>query len=280
MIDRVRELAKEWLETKKVDMILGLKKQGADVVPHLFTDVKELDELVLSADQRILFTLRPSKRNILSLMQEKSPGTKIGIIARGCDERALIELAKRSQVDLEKIVILGVACSKEEAEKCLCQKPFPKTLIIGEKVEGVALDKIKSIESFLSTNLEERAAFVKRQLGKCMKCYDCRNVCPMCFCKECKLEQDLYVKSGELPVDFPMFHFIRFYHMSDRCIECGECQKACPADIPLLTIFKLIHKDVNELFGYEPGTDVEQESPLLTTLDETPFSKESTDVAV
>ncbi|MDD4876409.1 MAG: 4Fe-4S binding protein [Dehalococcoidales bacterium] len=280
MIGKVRELAKEWLTTKKVDAIFGLRKQNNDVAPYLFTDVKELKDLVLSIDNRICFTVRPSKQNIVHLIQKNSPDMKIGIIARGCDERALIELAKRFQIDLEKIEILGVACTNKDAEECLCPIPYPKTIIIGEKAEGVSLDKIKNVESLLGKTLEEKAAFWKEQLSKCIKCYGCRNVCPMCICKECKLEEDLWVKSGELPPDFPMYHFIRFYHMADRCIECGQCEKACPAGIPLLTISKLVRKDVKELFDYEAGKDVEQESPLVTTLDETPLKEEAKDVAV
>ena len=90
------------------------------------------------------------------------------------------------------------------------------------------------------------------------------------------MEQEIYAKTGWLPPEIPMFHFIRFYHISERCIECGECEKACPVDIPLTTIFKLLRKDVKALFDYEAGLDVKQEAPLLTTLDETPMKEEMT----
>ncbi len=87
------------------------------------------------------------------------------------------------------------------------------------------------------------------------------------------MEQQEWTKTGEIPPEIPMFHFIRFYHLADRCIDCGECEAACPVDIPLLTISKQIRNDIKDLFDYESGLDAEQESPLLTSLDEVPMKE-------
>jgi ferredoxin len=272
MIEKVRDLAQKWLASGKVDVIFGLKEQDGYIAPHLFTDVSELGSLTLSTEHRICYTCRLPKENIISLMQAREPDTKIGVVARGCDERALIELAKRGQVNLEKIEIMGIACSEEEAKQCRCQRPYPSNLVIGQKIEGISGDN--DVDALMNKSLSERLAFWRHEFSKCIKCYGCRNACPMCICKDCKMEQEIYAKTGWLPPEIPMFHFIRFYHISDRCIGCGECEKACPVDIPLLTIFKLLKKDVKDLFDYEAGIDVEQESPLLTTLDEMPIKEE------
>lgn len=272
MIEEVRKLSKEWLKTGKVDAIFGLKEEYGEVAPYLFTKADELDSLVISPKYPLLNTCRPSKRNILYLIQKNHPKAKIGVIAKGCYERALIELAKRDQLNLEDIEIMGVACTKDEAVACKCPKPYPSNIVIGEKAEGYFSDP--DVEALLKKSLPERLAFWRYQLGKCIKCYGCRNACPLCVCQDCKLEQELWVKPGQLPPEIPMFHFIRFYHLADKCIECGECEKACPVGIPLLTIYKLLRKDIKELFDYEAGADVKQEAPLLTTLDETPLRTE------
>jgi len=272
MIEEVRKLSNEWLETGKVDAILGLKEEDGHIAPHLFTKADELDSLVTSPKYPLLNTFRPLKRNILYLIQKNHRNAKIGVVARGCDERALIELAKRDQLNLEKIELIGVACTKDEAAACSCPKPYPRNIVVGEKVEGILSDP--DIEALLKKSLPERLAFWRYQLSKCIKCYGCRNACPLCLCQDCKLEQELWVKTGQLPPEIPIFHFIRFYHLADRCIECGECERACPVGIPLLTIYKLLRRDVKELFDYEAGVDVKQEAPLLTTLDETPMRSE------
>jgi ferredoxin len=250
---------------------IWIKEQNGQIAPYLFTEISEIDNLAISPKYPLFYTLRPSKQNILSLIEEKYPDLRIGVVVKGCDERALIELAKRDQVSMENIEIMGIACTKEEAQECRCQRPYPTNLVVGEKVDGVSGDK--DLEDILKKSLEERLAFWKHEFSKCIKCYGCRNACPLCFCKNCKMEEDLWTKTGWLPPEIPMFHSIRFYHLSDRCIECGECEKACPVDIPLLTIFKLLRRDIKGLFDYEAGLDVQQESPLLTTLDEMPMKE-------
>jgi ferredoxin len=272
MTKELREIASEWLSTGKVQGIFGLREEHGHIAPHLFTKTDELNSLVNSSKHPYLNTCRPSKRDVLYLIQKNHPDAKIGVVAKGCDERILVELAKRDQLNLEKIEILGVACTKDDAVACRCPKPYPTNIMVGEKVEGVVGDQ--AVDDLLKKSLPERLAFWKEQLAKCMKCYGCRNACAMCVCQECKLEQDMWVKTGELPPEFPLFHLIRAYHLADKCIECGECEKACPVDIPLLSIYKLMRRDIKELFEYEAGADVKQEAPLVTTLDETPIRSE------
>lgn len=268
----IRNLAEKWLENRTVDAILSLRRKNGHVAPYLFTETGELESLEISShNSEIVPKSQRYKKNILYLLEQKYPKAKIGIVARGCEERVLIELAKRNQLDLKRITILGVACTREDAVECRCSKPYPTKLDVGERVEGVLNDM--NVEALLKKSLPERFSFWKSELSKCIKCYGCRNVCPACFCEDCKMEQNLWVDVGQIPPEIPMFHFIRWYHVADRCIECGACEKACPVDIPLLTILKLLRKDIKEMFDYEAGLDEKQEAPLLTTLDETPLSE-------
>ncbi len=272
MLESARSHARSWLQKKEVDAIFGLRATAGRLAPFLFSTEEELAALALSSRHRVCHTCRPPKKNILSLMQERNPELKIGVICRACDERALIELAKRSQLALDRIRILGVACTADEAAACECSRPVPGNLVVGEKIGGHTGHP--AIDELLAKDVTQRFDFWRHALGKCMKCYGCRNACPVCFCTECKMEQDLFSKVGRLPPDVPMFQFIRLYHIADKCIGCGECEKACPMDIPLNLITRLMKRDLKELFDFEAGLKVDTESPMLMTLDVAPLKEE------
>jgi ferredoxin len=271
MEDKVRLHCKELLTGKKVDAIWGLREKGGLVAPFLFQNPEELDSLVVSAKYPLSFTCRPAKETIISILQKKKPGLRLGVVARGCDERALVELAKGEQINLDQIDVIGLACDQAQAEECFCFMPYPQKHLFGAKVEGIPEEK--AFHDLLAKELKERLNFWQGQLSKCIKCYGCRNACPMCFCKDCRMEQSVYTQTGWLPPEFPLFHFVRFYHMADRCIECGECEKACPMDIPLRKITKYLRARMKEIFDYRAGLDAKEKSPILTTLDEDPVKE-------
>ena len=260
MIEQVRRLCRELLTGKQLDLIYGIGLQDGTPVPRFFSTPAELDDLVLAGKEPLVFTCRPSDRNVIDLVRAASPTAKLGIVVRGCDERALFELAKVFQLRLDGIEIIGVACDRAQAEECRCPRPYPSNLKFGERIENAAEDP--ELARFLRMSTDERLAFWNYHLGKCVKCYGCRNACPLCYCKECQMERELYVPRGGLPPDFPVFHFIQLMHLADRCIDCGECERACPMDIPLRLLKKTMRAGVRDLFGYEPGNDPTATSPL------------------
>ena len=84
----------------------------------------------------------------------------------------------------------------------------------------------------------------------------------MCFCNECSLEADELIRRGDIPPEIPTFHLTRAVHMAGRCIDCGLCSEACPADIPLRTLYKKVADIIDEQFNYRTGYTVGQKSPL------------------
>lgn len=101
------------------------------------------------------------------------------------------------------------------------------------------------------------------EFSKCIKCYGCREVCPICWCKECAIqsESDEWVGKGVIPPS-PMYHFVRMVHMVDSCTNCGQCEEVCPAEIPLAKMFHKINRNIQDVFDYRPGYDMDQKPPL------------------
>ena len=112
-------------------------------------------------------------------------------------------------------------------------------------------------------------------LSSCIRCHNCMTVCPICYCKECffnsptfEMEADRYLglahKRGaaRMPADLLLFHLTRMAHMSHSCVQCGMCEEACPMGVPVFRLFKATSEQVQALFDYKPGRDLEEEIPI------------------
>ena len=51
---------------------------------------------------------------------------------------------------------------------------------IGESADTRDRDRFGEVEKLEAMSPEERFAFFKEELGKCIRCNACRNVCPAC----------------------------------------------------------------------------------------------------
>jgi ferredoxin len=71
----------------------------------------------------------------------------------------------------------------------------------------------------------------------------------------------------------PMYHLVRAMHMTAKCVGCRECEETCPAGIPMAIQYRLIARDVKEMFGYETGVSMEAKPPQLLVLAEGEFDK-------
>ena len=265
MIEELRAHVAEKL--KELDGVIGLRRTAVGTAPYLFREGDDLSELVLEP--------RYPLAHIVSLLHKRYPDARFGIVARGCDGRALVEMAKREQIDPDRLYLLGVACTAEEAQACHCADPFPRTenwpqaITIGTPVDGAEPNPL--VAEYDRMGPAERRAVWRRQFLKCIKCYGCRNICPECFCEVCALEDPAWVEPGVLAPPFPTFHLIRAMHMASRCVACRQCELVCPAHIPLTVLYDLIRRDVETLLGYVPGADINAAPPLSLTLEEAPL---------
>jgi ferredoxin len=257
MYERIKKTVRELLTIREIQGFLGLKQDGIHVGPHLFIHPDELDQLVIGDGSEPGAIRYPFMRTIPTLLRFYSE-IRLGVMVRGCDERALKALIAWNQIPSDRVVPIGVACPEALAKACDCLQPYPEQWVEG-KGDGGSGNRAFPLEQMSRT---KRWASWLHEFEKCIKCYGCRNICPMCFCEQCALESEDVVSHSKIPPDFPIFFLVRALHMIGRCVECGLCEEACPAHIPLRTLYKKMNDIIFEHFQFRPGFDTKTKSPL------------------
>jgi len=51
-------------------------------------------------------------------------------------------------------------------------------------------------------------------------------------------------------------------HMGTACVGCGQCANACPNDIPLTQLFRMVAHRTQAAFDYQAGRSADEPPPL------------------
>ena len=111
---------------------------------------------------------------------------------------------------------------------------------------------------------EQRWQFWQEQFAKCVRCYGCRASCPLCYCEKCLAEcnQPQWIPAASHQIGNLDWHIIRAMHLANRCVNCGDCSRACPVGIPLHLLNQKLAEEVFKQFGARSGMKAAQEYAL------------------
>jgi len=142
------------------------------------------------------------------------------------------------------------------------------TTIVQERFEAArseaAMPEATLLQEILRMRAAERQTFWQEQFRKCIKCYGCIDMCPVYPEAAEGLNVSRWVKGGQVPPPYPLFHLIRAYEVGDACILCGECEQTCPAGIPLKTLQDFVRNlPPEKVFDLIPGLEKEARDAVL-----------------
>jgi ferredoxin len=191
----------------------------------------------------------------------KAAGMK-GVV--GAEERGedLVVRTLYGERTMERRAALAERCQVCKSKKLLdCDERIGGQ---GEELSSARFDGVARLEAMTA---EERFAFWRGELSRCIRCNACRNVCPACSCEKCVFDNPASGAENKAAADSfeeNLFHIIRAFHVAGRCTDCGECSRVCPQHIPLHLLNRKFIKDINELYGgYQAGEDPETRPPLV-----------------
>ncbi len=225
-------------------------------------------------------------RSIVELLQEKLINRDdVVIFAMPCQgvvsvrkiQQALgtLDYVEAVKADTDTVTITADGAAREfpfgelAAAKCgRCQyhTALVSDVFVGEPDNTQAEDDYADVAALEAKPQEERLAFWLSEMNRCVRCYACRNACPLCVCRDHCVAQsrDPHWLSQEDTVQNKwLFQMIHAMHLAGRCTECGECERACPVGIPLLLLKRKMNKEIDELFDYKAGTLIDATPPLM-----------------
>lgn len=303
MEQRLRQEARALLEQGKVDWVIGfeLGSQKFTTTPLITKDKDETERLVVNSfisnnlanfltqiRGRVGITVKGcDSRSVVSLIQDNKVKREdlviLGIPCPGLIDLDKVEkLVGRDRDELEEIIREGdkVLVKLDGKQKefpalelvfdhCLaCELPTPKEydILLGQPslpiTSPIAQEKIKKLKQLTPA---QRWNFWEKEFSRCIRCYACRNICPACFCQRCFVEETepQWVFPAPRWQDNLIFQITRLIHVAGRCTDCGECERACPVNIPLRSLTREMYEIVSELFQFKAGMDRDA-PPLLT----------------
>lgn len=300
-IDKIQEISERLLKEGSVDMIIGFRKGTVPLMnePCFVKDPSDVKSLVWDSNCGInlanYLTGRKEKigiiakgcdsRNIVTHIIEKNIDRDqlkvIGVPCKGMIDRhkiasmfdeTIIEVVESedtikvkgqdSEKEFKKSDVLQQNCSV-----CVHRNPVISDEMVADTVEEQKdVDRFAEVSKVESMSTEEKWQHFEDLLSPCIRCYACRNACPLCYCPTCFVDEHRPQWVGKTldSTDTRTFHFLRAYHCSGRCTDCGACVRACPMNIDVRAFTKKLEKDVFELYGWEAGLTLDERPPLDT----------------
>lgn len=306
----VRKEAARILSEKKVDVVIGFKKGTIPLKtqPAFIKSPNAVDELILDGfclnnltfflhdqpkDKHIGLICRACESRAVRALAIEHQVMRKNLFLIGVPCRGILDWKKISNTAGGRItnaveegdqIILEVSGKKktlkrkefvvDSCRKCTQREPVGVDVMVGENnPDDLDFEGLPPTwgDVFKGKAANKRFSLFAEETDRCIRCYACREACPMCYCEECFVDHiaPRWCESMITPGGTQAWHIIRAFHQTGRCVECGACESACPMDIKMVYMTDKLNDDMKELYEFEVGMDEEKQPPFATiTLDD------------
>lgn len=274
----LQELAGRLLAEGAVQVVIGWEEGPRGVRPAFVRDPGDT--------ARLLFDARCAQNLASYLSPRRSQVARLGrpaVVVKGCDARAVAGLLRENQLRREDVVVIGVRCGGVLAEAtaertlsestvadrcpgCTAREPHLADHLVGElpPAPTAAGRRDPRIDTLDALPPAERWSVWEEELGRCVRCHACREACPLCSCERCVADktEPQWIESSPHGRGNFAWHVTRALHLAGRCADCGECERACPLDIPLGLLNRKLARVVADRFDHRAGDDPTVPAPI------------------
>ena len=292
--EKIREIAQRLLQQGQVELVIGFRRGSQPMMnePCMVRKPDAVDQLVWDSNCGInlanYLTNRTEKigivakgcdsRNIVTHIIENKIKREqlviIGVPCRGMIDKRKIALSTQGDIlevsETEDQVTVRTQegtrnfprseVMQQNCSVCMHRNPVIHDEMIAEPVdEQTDVDPYADVRVIEAMSTEERWDYFENLLAPCIRCYACRNACPLCYCPTCFVDESKpqWLGKSQDPADIRTFHFLRAYHCAGRCTDCGACERACPVGINMRSLTKKLNKDCLELYNWEAGLSLD-----------------------
>jgi coenzyme F420-reducing hydrogenase delta subunit/ferredoxin len=272
--DAIRARARELLAGGQVGCVIGyeLGPRGRTRPGFAYTP-EDADRLVWNPDvTNNLATYLPAK---LKPKGKEAP-KPVAVVVKPCDSKAInVQLAEH-QYERPQVYVIGVTCEgirerggnlQVRCQACSERLPVVYDTVVGEAPATSRGGHLAEADRLGDLPPAGRMEFWLGQFDRCIRCYACRQACPLCNCPTCIYERDesTWVGLGIGLDEKRTFHLGRAYHLAGRCVGCNECERACPVELPISLLNQKLAEEIEKAFGTRAGLTVAP-SPIVTVL--------------
>jgi ferredoxin len=308
LISALRQEAARLLEEDIVDVVIGFEAGTLPLKaqPAFITGSEDAGKLVLNGfcqnnlaafltrrlkEERIGIVCRGCEsRAVRALVIElQRSRDKLYVIGVPCDgildwrniERQVGENALAATEDGDEVIVTTrdgehrfqrADVLHDSCARCVHSTPVGADVTLGETPpDGDPEPLCGAVGDFEALPPEERYAYFVEESEPCIRCYACREACPMCYCAECFVDHSTprWTETMTSPSGTQAWHIIRAFHQTGRCVSCGACERACPMEIKMTYLTDKLNADMEELYDFEVGaSDVAQPPFAAFSLDD------------